>query len=111
MICIAEPQDDTKGFQDVCNVARAYETYLCPLFTIEGALCPEIPIMLEKLAVFPTSSHSYLNQIIHTEKWMYDGLEKAYQAGMTPREFSAFLESGSSGVSSSSPSGPSSSQS
>ncbi|MBX9786917.1 MAG: serine protease [Alphaproteobacteria bacterium] len=108
--CIDEPQD-TKGFQDVYNIARAYETYLCPLFTIEGALRPEIPIMLEKLAVFTTSPHSYLNQIIHTEKCMYDGLEKAYQAGMTLHEFLAFLESGSSSASSSSPSGPSSSQS
>lgn len=106
--CIDEPQD-RKGFQDVCNVARAYETYFCPLFTIEGALRPEIAIMLERLAVFPTSPHSYLNQIIHIEKSMYDFV-KAYQAGMTPHEFSAFLESGSSSASSSSPSVPSSSQ-
>lgn len=60
-------QGAIETFQEVQKLSRVYESHLCPLFTLEGKLRPEIPTMLEKLKAFPLSPESNLKQLVQEE--------------------------------------------
>lgn len=68
-------QSQVETFQDVQKIGRTYESFLCPLFTLEGKLRPEIPEMIDQLKEFPTSPDSNLKELVLQEKPVFDAYD------------------------------------
>jgi hypothetical protein len=88
------PQDETKSYQDVRKIARAYEGYFFSLCTPEGLLRREIPWMQGRLSIFPTSSISYLPKIMVKDEEMEACRKMAKEIGLTPWQFNYILKYG-----------------
>jgi hypothetical protein len=87
-------QEETRSYQDVRKLARAYEAYFFSLFTPKGLLRPEIPWMHGRLSIFPTSSISYLPEIMVEDEAMEMCRKTAKELGLTSWEFAYILRYG-----------------